>query len=650
VRVATSQPDAFEQRLLGELQPHDLGLRFEPIRAQQLAAAGGTTDFAQLFIGFSFFIIAAAIMLVALLFRLAIEQRARQIGLMTSLGFGRARLMKLYLAEGAILAIVGGAIGSAGGVGYCAVIMFGLRTWWVGAVGTTALQLHIGGMSVCVGLAAAIVIALAAMAWGAWRVIRIPPAALLAGAATVRSDAVRRFPRKKCPDGHTTNLSAAALALVAVGALVAWRFGKLSAQIAFLSAGGLLLAAAIVFVAGRWRGDRIRLRSLTGPAAVVRLGVRNAARYPGRSLLAVSLLAFASFVLVIVGSMRQNKAAEVQSRESGAGGFSLMLTANVPLTGDLNTPTGRKLVGLRDDPRVDFSRVTFVQFGRSAGQDASCLNMVQPGSPTVFGVPDAMMNRGGFAREGNPWKLLLESRDREIPMIADAATAEYSLHVGLGDKLTIRDEAGSEAMLVLVATLHDSIFQGGVLISDANFRRLFPSRGGFGLVLVEAPPAEVPALADLLSRDLGEMAVTVESTANRLAAYAAVANTYLSTFQALGSLGLLLGTVGLAVVLIRSLIERRGELALLAALGFGPRRRLLLILAENAYLLALGLLIGGGCALLAVAPALARGEQRLNLLALAATLAGIGMFGLAVLTAAALIGGRRFAVRDLRVE
>ena len=60
------------------------------------------------------------------------------------------------------------------------------------------------------------------------------------------------------------------------------------------------------------------------------------------------------------------------------------------------------------------------------------------------------------------------------------------------------------------------------------------------------------------------------STAERLARFHRVENTYLSTFQTLGGLGLLLGTVGLATVLLRNVLERRRELALLAAVGYRP--------------------------------------------------------------------------------
>jgi ABC-type antimicrobial peptide transport system permease subunit len=82
----------------------------------------------------------------------------------------------------------------------------------------------------------------------------------------------------------------------------------------------------------------------------------------------------------------------------------------------------------------------------------------------------------------------------------------------------------------------------------------------------------------------------------------------LTTFQALGGLGLFLGTLGLAVVLLRSIWERRGELALLRALGYRHRSLGWLLLAENSFLLLLGL--GGGTlsALLAVAPHLLSSE------------------------------------------
>ena len=54
----------------------------------------------------------------------------------------------------------------------------------------------------------------------------------------------------------------------------------------------------------------------------------------------------------------------------------------------------------------------------------------------------------------------------------------------------------------------------------------------------------------------------------------------------------MLGTLGLAVVLVRTVIERKAELALLASLGFTAASRVTLVLSENAFLLVIGLALG----------------------------------------------------------
>ena len=81
-------------------------------------------------------------------------------------------------------------------------------------------------------------------------------------------------------------------------------------------------------------------------------------------------------------------------------------------------------------------------------------------------------------------------------------------------------------------------------------------------------------------------------TAERLAEFHKVENTYLSTFQTLGGLGLLLGTLGLAAVLLRNVLERRRELALLGAVGYGRSRLFASSIAESALLLVCGLAVG----------------------------------------------------------
>jgi ABC-type antimicrobial peptide transport system permease subunit len=135
---------------------------------------------------------------------------------------------------------------------------------------------------------------------------------------------------------------------------------------------------------------------------------------------------------------------------------------------------------------------------------------------------------------------------------------------------------------------------------------------------------------------LSDYGVDVERTRDRLAAFMAVQNTYLSTFQSLGGLGLLLGTLGLAVVQLRKVLERRGELALLRATGFRRRRLGEMVMLENAALLCFGLGTGIVAALVAILPQLLMGEASVPWLALALSL-------LRVLAAGLLAG--LFAVR-----
>ena len=107
-----------------------------------------------------------------------------------------------------------------------------------------------------------------------------------------------------------------------------------------------------------------------------------------------------------------------------------------------------------------------------------------------------------------------------------------------------------------------------------------------------------------LEEGLVDAGLDVESTNDRLAAYNRVENTYLSTFQTLGALGLLLGTVGLATVLARNVLERRRELALLRAVGYAHSQVSRVVLSEHLMLLVAGILAGVFAAAVAILPAL----------------------------------------------
>lgn len=654
LRIPASAVDSFRQKLQEKLDPAEMGLVFQPILAQQLAASSGNTDFGQYFVYFSFFIIVAAVLLVAMLFRLNVEQRARQLGVLSAVGFAPWTLRRLSLSEGMLLAGIGGLLGLPLAIAYTAFIMYGLRTWWNGAVGTTSLYLHVDPMSLIYGYVGSLIVAFFAIWWAVWRVGRTRTGTLLAGGW---GTALR-----KRRSGILARGTGVLCILIAIAIFIWARFSSGEVVNAFLGGGTMLLIGCLFWIGGVLRPGARRSTREIGVSSIRRLGVRNAARHTARSVLAVGLIGFAAFTLITIAAFREGTPTNTSEVESGSGGYRLIATAGIPLLGDLNTQQGRRILGMTDAADPMWDGVHFVSMRRWKGQDISCLNLTQPTAPTILAVPPEMIqapdkahsHRFTFAQGAgeNPWLLLNQPEsDGTIPVIADANTAQYILHLdSIGKTYPIMDSAGISRNLKLVATLSDSIFQSELLMSAENFRRLYPSVDGFGVVLVDCAADKQNAIAQRLNTQLGEYAVDTEPTAYRLARYFQIQNTYLSTFQALGALGLMLGTIGLAVVLVRTVIERKAELALLASLGFRRFDRIVLILSENVFLLVLGLVVGTVCALLGILPALLRSARGINLGALGATLVIVLLIGVISSTIAVWLSGAHVSPADLRRE
>ena len=598
------------ERLRANLDPLAMGLTVRDVRSEGLEASRGATDFGEYFIYFSFFLVASALMLAALFFKLSVEQRGREIGLLRAIGFGPRDVLGLFLTEALLLSLVGSLIGLAGSVMYAWVLMAGLRTWWVEAVGTTALTLHVSAASLAFGAIGGVTAAMACILITLRRLGEISERSLLSGQLNRPPDAgTVRAPRGYLIAAFSFGALGAALIASAMGGFVG-RSG------AFFGAGTALLAACLCIPAFRLRNPRPRRIAGRGWMPVTHLGARNATYRPGRSVLAMAVVASATFILIAVDAFRRDDQLTTMDPKSGVGGYSLLVETMFPIARDPDTPEGRDAIGL-----AQLGPIAFEPFRVLEGDEASCLNLYEPKNPRILAPRDAFVAGGRFAfqsslastdaERSNPWLLLNRPEgDDAVPVIADANSMTYVLHRDLGEVFTMT--RGSETIqLRIVAALRDSIFQGELLMSDAHFRRLFPDQEGYQFFLVDAPPDRRDETARLVEDALADFGGDATGTAERLAAFHRVENTYLSTFQTLGGFGLLLGTVGLAAVLLRNALERRKELALLGAVGFERRHFLMMILAENALLVGGGLAAGAISAALAITPAVAERGGRL---------------------------------------
>jgi ABC-type antimicrobial peptide transport system permease subunit len=68
----------------------------------------GATDFGEYFVYFSFFLVVSAVVLAALFFKLGVEQRVREVGLLRAVGFGPAKIRRLFMSEALLLSAAGG--------------------------------------------------------------------------------------------------------------------------------------------------------------------------------------------------------------------------------------------------------------------------------------------------------------------------------------------------------------------------------------------------------------------------------------------------------------------------------------------------------------------------------------------------------------
>lgn len=615
-QTTTDDLEAIQSVLAEKLDPSLFGLVEIPVRELGLKASSGTTPFSVLFLAFSFFIIVSALMLLAMLFRLAVEVKSRRLGIMMILGFTPRRLYRLFLAEGLLLSMIGGLIGVPLGIVYARVMIGGLNTWWVGAIVSPFLRLFIDPASLLLGFLLGACISFFVILLTVWRLGRLVPQQLLSSAEQVSPPGKSGSPLRRF-------LLLLGLPLVVFGPLCGGVIHDEQIKILFFFGFalvflcyGILVFAQDLFRHASQPSQRFKMSNLWN------LAVSNASRAKGRSLLTIALLAVSSFLILSVGAFRLDPVKDVSDRFSGTGGFVLVGETTSPVYYDINTESGRYELGLRkaDEEILDRVHADVKMFRVRRGDQAGCLNLYQPNTPRILGVPASLT---GFAwatkpsEDGNPWNCLNRPVTidpdgvKRVSIVLENNTAMYSLHLygGIGETIEIHDDSGNKIRLEVAGLLANSVFQGEILMSEKHLLAFFPEINGYHYFLVAFgkggnDPAIVDSVKQVFYRTFSESGLTIETTKNRLSRYFAVQNTYLSTFQSLGGLGLFLGTLGLGVVQIRNILQRRKELALMQAIGFSQKRLFLLLAMESLYLLGWGLLIGLGAAFLAIVPQL----------------------------------------------
>ena len=574
--------DRLASNLAAAIPPQSVGLGVRPLAARANGAAKGSTPFGILFLTLSSFLVVAAIILLWLCFGLLVSSKHRTLGVLAALGWRPRQIAKVLTVVAGVPIGIGVLVGTILSPLWSHVLLTQLgEAWKKGIESETASVFAVATPSVTTLFLGATITGSIAMV-----------AAFIASIRTGVRPPLQLF------HGASTSFS------------------------------------CVPF----WLRPQWAVGSLIGLAG------RNVVRRPVRSLAVILMVCLAEFLIVFVSSFELVDSEDRQNRDSPTGGWTYFAKFANPTSLDPSVPSVSHLLSLNENQCDLLEQSTIALLRSNQGDDANCANLFATSNPRVVGLPDSFLDRGGFrfvdhielsSQQKNPWQLLQvsEGHEDEIPIIIDAATSQWALKLGgLGAIVrldpasgTVSKEAvtGSKQSGVrcrIVGLLEPSILQGLVLIGEDDFTRLFPLQSGYTMAFIDMPKNPAARVRDPAGRDQTERAlaaawadfgVRLESTQDRLSRLFAVQNTFLAGFQSLGTIGLFLGTIGVAAVGIQGVIDQRNTLAILLAIGFRRRRLGTVLWLESMVLVAIGILLGGMSGLLAALPFTRGVEQSL---------------------------------------
>jgi putative ABC transport system permease protein len=588
-----------EAVILKYISPTDVGLSFNNVRTVGNYAAENGVDFGELFLSLSFFIIVSSILLTVLVFSLSIKKREYETGVLKSLGFNRKKIIILRFTEVLPSIIVASLIGSICGIGYNNLMLFGLNTIWNDAIHTNLITVYILPSTIITGIAVGLISSLLSVYITTIRMLKADGVNIIRSSSSSKGRSLSYI---------TKGISGTCISVSIIITTYFILSSKYENPSMLLFAGFLFLSGCITMVGILMKPSNKLRKNLV--INMFKLAVTNTKRNRNRNLAVISLLALGTFTIIVTGANRLTFSEAENQRNSGTGGFQLWIENSIPLIKDINTEIGKEFYSLADEEELD--SVFFMQLSKLTGDDASCLNLNQVKQPALIGVnPYLLDSLRAFTFSNllndteNPWLDLTKYLDNNtIPAIADQTVIQWGLMKKIGDTLIYRNENGKDLNLILIGGLAPSVFQGNILIFDSLLFDNYPGLSGTRIILAETHENNTDNVSGLLYNYLEDHGVHITTTSERLINFYSVTNTYLSIFMLLGGFGVIIGTIGLSLVLVRNMIERKNEVAIYYALGFKKSQIFRLVFIENLFLLITGITIGIISAFIGILPSI----------------------------------------------
>jgi putative ABC transport system permease protein len=621
-----------------------LPVRVDPVKQTLLDEAESAADeFTTLFSSFSYFSVLAGVLLLVNIFVMLAQERKTTLGMLRAVGLRRASLVGSFCLEGWLYALGSALAGAAAGIGIGRLVVVVVSGIFDEAAGA---HFSVTAASLETGFAAGFVIALATVVAASVGIARLNIIRAIRDLPEAPGDIGRRSARRVVSAavgvfgvavtvlgvvGSNVMLGLIGPALAGLG--VIGRFGPVRRRLVvsavstavitwsilcvsvlardeleildFVTQGVVVTGFAIALVSENQTTIGAGIRAIGGEARnlSVRLGLAYPLARPGRTGLTLGMYAVVVFVLTLLISVSSALSGQQdQVTEDLAG------TATIEVESNRSNPLSAGEVGaLPGVTDVAVASVTTAEFpapraNGTAGDEATATQVVGfdetfigHGSPKVATRPDGATSDAAVYRSvlADPRAVLIgegftPGSDDEGP------GAGGDVHIG--DTITLRDPVTGATHPLVVAGIVSEARYGDhdhVYVSRHGAEDIFGPRASANLLYVTtAPGTDVDELAATINGRYLANGDDAHSFAELVSAEFAEQEQFLQLIDGYVGLGLLVGIAGLGVVMIRSVRERRHEIGVLRALGFGRTGIRRAFLTESSFLALEGITIG----------------------------------------------------------
>lgn len=493
---------------------------------------------------------------------MTIAQRRPTISMLRAIGGKRSTIVTDLLTETAVVGFLGGALGSAIGVGFGRLAIDTLPVALMQAVeARTVYSLPVYAIPIAIG--GAVFTSVAASAMAAYQVYKVSPIEALAPVGASASDRVHPLLR-------AAGLCVAVGGVTVATVLVTLRLGNLAlAGVALSMFSGAGIALCFAGMSGLVRAAAwvARQSGTSGELAAATLE-----RAPRRVWATMMTVFMAVAVTVNITGSNNDLLNAVRSSLGSVGDADVWVSANPPEqfpTGALPADLSAKIAAVPGVQKVVEGQVAYATLGEekillNGLDDGSVHPLYQDLSPAVRA--DLIAGHG-----------IVLSRD-----------LARTLGVNTGDELSMHTPSGLQRIKVLEVVSYFSALTGAAAVGVNQMREWFGRPGSTSLQVSFAPGSDAAQVLTSI-RQVSTPQVHVFTGAESLVSVDGAVKQGMAVSNAVWMIVVLIAAVALLNTLTLSVLERRREIGVLRAIGASRRVTLRMVLAE-----AVGIGVVGG--------------------------------------------------------